>query len=150
MTNTAVWIRPLTEHVPSSSTLRAVHGSRCRTSQGMFAEWAASLNFPDYFGHSWDAFNDCLRDVMMRARHDKAASEQPEPALAVLVHEADELLCDEPPTALAILLGILSNSVGPDSDDPGLLLLLDAAPDRLPQVTERMTEAGFPPFTADH
>ena len=150
MTDTAVWIRPLTAHVPSSSTRRTVHGSRCHTTQDLFTEWAASLGFPDYFSHNWDAFNDCLRDTVMRARQDKAASEQPRPALAVLLHEADELLRDEPPMALAIFLTILSDSVGQDSDNPGLRLLLDAAPDRLPLVTERMAAAGYPPQPASN
>lgn len=148
MTDTAVWIRPLTEHVPGSSTRRTVHGSRCRTSQGLFAEWAASLGFPDYFSPNWDAFNDCLNETVMTARHDKAASERPQAALAVLVREAEELLADEPSGALAIFLSILSQSTGQDSRNPRLLLLLDATPDRLPQVTERMAEAGYPPHPA--
>lgn len=150
MTDTAAWIRPLTADVPSSAAQRTVHGSRCRTSQDLFTEWAASLGFPDYFSHSWDAFNDCLRDTAMRARQDKTASQQPQPALAVLVHEADELLCDEPPMALAIFLTVLSDSVGQDSGNPGLLLLLDAAPDRLSQVTGRMAAAGYPPHPASN
>lgn len=25
--------------------------------------WSKTMNFPDYFGHNWDAFDDCLLDL---------------------------------------------------------------------------------------
>ncbi|MGW1558467.1 barstar family protein [Streptomyces sp. NPDC002144] len=45
----------------------------------------ARLGSPDWFGHHWDAFVDCLRTVADDADHD----------LTVVVREAGELLTDE-------------------------------------------------------
>ena len=33
------------------------------TKAAFLAESARELHFPDYFGHNWDAFNDCVRDL---------------------------------------------------------------------------------------
>ncbi len=58
----------------------------------------ARLGFPDWFGHHWDAFLDCLRTVVDNADHD----------LTVVVREAGELLTDEQPGVLGIFLAVLS------------------------------------------
>ncbi len=29
----------------------------------LFDEWAAALQFPYYFGHNWDAFDECIADL---------------------------------------------------------------------------------------
>lgn len=144
MTSTTTWIRPLTEAAAGLATRRDVHGSRCRTSQGLLTEWAAGLGFPDYFGHNWDAFRDCLRDAVSNAGIGAPDQENP-PQPAIVVREAADLLADEPQNVLAILLHILSEVAGDDSAAPGLLLLLDDTTDRLSHLAERMAEAGYPP-----
>jgi hypothetical protein len=132
---TTTWIRPLTEATAGIPTPREIRGSHCRTAQGLFTEWAAGLSFPDYFGHNWDAFRDCLREVVDNADDD----------VAVLLREAGELLDDEPPNTLAILLTVLREAAaGDDPVAPGLLLILDDAPDHLPGLAQRMAEAGYP------
>jgi hypothetical protein len=143
--STTAWIRPLTEAAAGIPTPREVRGSRCRTSEGLFTEWAAGLGFPDYFSHNWDAFHDCLRDVAGSARFDTVGHAASPPPVVVVVRDAADLLADEPPNALSTLLFILGEHVGDDSTAPRLLLLLDDTPGRRSHLAERLTAAGFPP-----
>jgi RNAse (barnase) inhibitor barstar len=36
---------------------------KIRNKQDFLSEMAGSLNFPDYFGHNWDAFEECISDT---------------------------------------------------------------------------------------
>lgn len=38
-------------------------GSKMRDSQSLFREFADKLQFPDYFGFNWDAFDECIADL---------------------------------------------------------------------------------------
>jgi RNAse (barnase) inhibitor barstar len=48
---------------PNGFLLTVVRGGKCRTAAGLFAELAEALEFPDYFGHNWDALEECLVDL---------------------------------------------------------------------------------------
>ena len=51
-------VRPPTEFV-----LRIIQGAKCQTIAGLLTECARTLDFPDYFGHNWDALEECLIDL---------------------------------------------------------------------------------------
>lgn len=49
--------------IPDGFVLKLLRGAKCRTTGGLFSEFARALDFPDYFGHNWDALEECLADL---------------------------------------------------------------------------------------
>lgn len=49
--------------VPTGFVIRTIEGKKCRTSSSLFTEFARALSFPEYFGHNWDALEECLADL---------------------------------------------------------------------------------------
>lgn len=43
--------------------IRVMRGRHSETSEDVFREWSAALQFPYYFGHNWDAFDECITDL---------------------------------------------------------------------------------------
>ncbi len=43
--------------------VRLIRGAKAKTANGLFDEFGAALQFPDYFGENWDALFDCLCDL---------------------------------------------------------------------------------------
>ncbi|MFC5661672.1 barstar family protein [Kitasatospora misakiensis] len=141
MVGTTTWIRPLAEAGDDLPAHWEVSGSACRTTQGLFAAWAGALRFPDYFGHNWAAFNDCLRDALSGVGTTGGASG---PATLV-VREAGGLLADEPAKALGILLSVLADhaDLAGAGGGPALLLLLDDEPEPLLDLGRRLAAVGW-------
>ena len=48
---------------PTGFALKVIKGRHCKTPANLFAEFARALEFPDYFGHNWDALEECLADL---------------------------------------------------------------------------------------
>jgi RNAse (barnase) inhibitor barstar len=48
---------------PTGLALKVIKGRHCKTPASLFAEFARALEFPDYFGHNWDALEECLADL---------------------------------------------------------------------------------------
>jgi RNAse (barnase) inhibitor barstar len=76
------------------SSLRADERSDVREIRGwtseddLFRALASTLHFPDYFGHNWDALDECLRDVdsdVMLLVHDAASMWREAPNIASML-----------------------------------------------------------------
>lgn len=51
----------------------------CTDKATLLARFAAALQFPDWFGHNWDALSDCLTDLSwLPARHYRVELAQPQ------------------------------------------------------------------------
>jgi Barstar (barnase inhibitor) len=48
---------------PTEFALKIIHGAKCQSTSGLLTECARALDFPDYFGHNWDALEECLTDL---------------------------------------------------------------------------------------
>jgi hypothetical protein len=78
-------------------TARVVRSAKMGTRQRLFDEFAAALQFPDYFGENWAAFDECLRDLDWL----------PATSYVLLVTEASRVLDEEPPEELKAFLETL-------------------------------------------
>ncbi len=56
------WAWQISNRNPSTA-IRFVRGHKMKTTQSLFDEFSAAMQFPYYFGENWDAFRDCLLDL---------------------------------------------------------------------------------------
>jgi RNAse (barnase) inhibitor barstar len=87
-----------------SSMRIAEVGAAIRSQEDLFRELARVLEFPDYFGHNWDAVSDCLSDL---------DTEQP---VVLLMHNGTALwsrMADDMATLVEIWIDV-SASLGGD------------------------------------
>lgn len=71
---------------PVTVAVRRLRGHHMATREELFDEFAAALQFPAYFAHNLDSFDECLRDV--------ACPEGPDAAVVLAITEPDEVLAD--------------------------------------------------------
>lgn len=85
--------------VPGGFVSKVLRGGKCRTRGGLFTEFARALDFPDYFGHNWDALEECLADLEWL----------PAKGYVLFLTDAEQVLCDDEED-YATLLEVLSDA----------------------------------------
>jgi hypothetical protein len=90
----------LSEGTKNTVVFRWIRGQKARTKPALFDEFAATLQFPLYFGENWDAFDECLTDLAWL----------PGDAYVLVVGQSIHLLDKEPPGEFERLLKILEKA----------------------------------------
>lgn len=105
--------------------VRRIDGKQCTNTQRLLAHFGAALQFPDWYGNGWDAFDELLRDREFVPRHRcLAIISKPE---LLLASESD----DQFSTLAAILNGLPSGRAAsnyfatPQFDYPAFGLCFD-------------------------
>lgn len=80
--------------------VRIIKGWKAIDVGGLFNEFSAALQFPDYFGENWDAFDECLNDLEWL----------PADAYLLFVSDIDKVLQNDE-EAFKVFIKILLNSV---------------------------------------
>jgi hypothetical protein len=85
---------------PGGVVTRVIRGHKARTKAALFDEFAAALQFPDYFGENWDAFDECLNDLRWL----------PGDGYILLIYQSNRLLEGAPSDQLQLFLNILEDA----------------------------------------
>lgn len=95
--------------------VRTVRGTKMRSVDDLFDEFAAAFQFPGYFGQNWPAFDECMSDLEWL----------PAQGYIVMIYEAALLLSDDildRPTFARIMFDVCKHWVtAPHSYTPSLL-----------------------------
>lgn len=86
--------------VDSDATVVRLRGRKMQTLSGLFDEFAAALQFPDYFGENWPAFNDVIADLGW----------MPRTYYELVITDADRVLSNEPDVEFAVFLNSLNRA----------------------------------------
>jgi hypothetical protein len=119
--------------------VRWLRGKRMRTTEDMFNEFAAALQFPYYFGENWGAFDECLRDL----------SWLPATAYVIALFDSPDLLAKEDPSQVDRFFYVLESVCvewskpllsGQPWDHPSVPfhLLFHCPPDNGSKLSERL------------
>lgn len=140
---------------PGSNVWVAVlDGHRCRTSPRFLDAIGRALAFPPYYGHNWDAFDECFRDLFDITEGGMGSEwggsdGRPEHTLHLVVDHADELLVDDDPRYLSIVLDDFRAPCH-DYDPPqpwrrwaGFRATFVCTPDAIDAFTDRLEVAGL-------
>jgi hypothetical protein len=131
-------------------------GRLCRTEAGFFDAVAAALEFPAYFGRNWDAFHECLGDLLDLTEggmgHEFGDRDgRAEHALHLRVLHAEHLLAEADRRGLRVLLELLRwpyLTYGPQQPErrhAGRCVTLVWDPEALDTFTARLQAAGLRP-----
>ncbi|MEW2373901.1 barstar family protein [Streptomyces sp. NPDC006656] len=104
--------------------------------QDMHKDVAAALQFPDYYGHNLDAFNDCLGDVACYGPYDDVAEGT---GLVLSITDYDRFLA-ACPRAAQVVLDIVADQARPPRSRASAPLLLPH-PQRRPRHPVRTSRS---------
>jgi hypothetical protein len=126
--------------------IRVMRGRHSETPEGVFQEWAAALQFPYYFGHNWDAFDECIIDL----------SWLPGSCYVFVVTELDMVLPDHP-DEFNIFVRVMKrahkqwkipNRANMDEPVAPFTIVFHAEPDKADEALPRLRAAGADPVEA--
>ncbi|WP_051712748.1 barstar family protein [Actinoalloteichus caeruleus] len=121
-----------------------VDGRHCATRAQLFDEWARALGFPDYFGRNWDAFDECLSDLLTGGAGIGVREGDPGSREEITVRHAENLLVAEPVTELTTFIRVLdavAGSTGPEPGGAGLRVLFRTSTDEAGDLRDRLRTA---------
>lgn len=95
--------------------LMVIDGVNCTTKENFFEEVSSRLDFPEYFGRNWDAFNDSFTETLWS---------QEKPQCIFIILNAEKLLSNAQEIDLSNMLEILKDAITEVStaDDMNLLV----------------------------
>lgn len=77
--------------------VKIIDGNKCKDRSDLFSEFARLLEFPSYFGHNWDALDECITDLEW----------MPVRGYILLIKNADQLLSGDTQESYASFIGIM-------------------------------------------
>src|SRR5687768_13848681 len=116
--------------------VRIARGNRCQTKSTLLKEWAGTLQFPDYFGENWDAFEECLNDLHWLHRR----------TVVLFVTNVESMLA-QTDRGFKTFVSIVHDATMPNARDPAkvtLAVFFQCAPSRKSVVRSRFVKAGLP------
>lgn len=76
-------------------------GNLLQSKNSLFSHFASALNFPEYFGYNWDAFDECINDLEWIS----------EDVCLLLISNANKILSSENIKELSTFYDILKESL---------------------------------------
>ena len=93
-------LRKITYDLNWSIDYRKVDGKRMDSLEGIFNEFSAAYQFPEYFGHNLDAFDECMNDLDWINAN----------AFVLLLMNFDEMIVNNKAEDIKILIKTLFNT----------------------------------------
>jgi RNAse (barnase) inhibitor barstar len=97
-----------------------------RSKEGFLAAVAQALQFPDWFGHNWDALEDCLTDMAW----------QPAPGYVVILAQGDDFRLAQPEEFAMALRVFDAASDYWREEDVAFWTLVELRPDGIPYLPD--------------
>jgi hypothetical protein len=131
--------------LPADFEIRTISGSRVKTRDGVFDDFAEVWQFPPWFGRNMDAFDDFMRDLDNMIN--TASGKPPAPGYFTHITDAHLILADQPEAFpwFAKCMPFYRDYYRDEASPPAAFgLLLSAPADQLNDVRERWLSVNVP------